>query len=424
MGRGRKLLFVRAACLVAAAALWSGALAASLKQDFELGAQWRVNSIARLMAGLAPWYPGHYALAQTDAWKEHSAAMQATWGQLRSGRVAAMAAWRDEELSVSCPAGKTLLYPFSGPDFFNAYWLFPECETFVMFGLEHIGEVPDIDALSERDFTRLMSDVRTATSDLFNRNYFITENMSRQLYTAQLRGVLPMLMISMALSGVEILRMSPQELVKISAGEASPPAGEPPLPAAGPDGGPKMVSLRKPRGIAVDFRMPGSPTVRRLIYFSVDATDSSMARYPEFLAFLRKLGPTTTLLKSASYLLHTREFSRLRKTLFDVSRFLVQDDSGLPYKMLVTRGWQMRLHGTYAVPIPPFEGAFQPTLFAAYQAQRPDPLPFAFGYNFHDQRDGRAIVMVGRKPAAPRSLVGLARNETGSRLKYSPMRAR
>ena len=403
----------RMATLLVATALAAHAGAAPLRSDFELGGQWKTNSAARLMAGLAPLYPGHFNFAQTDAWKEHSAAMQSGWAQLRAGRVAAMTSWRDEELSRACPVGKTLLYPFSGPDFFNAYWLFPACETFVMFGLEHVGEVPDLEAMSERELVRLMADVRAATADLFQRNYFITENMSKQLYTAQLRGVLPLFMISMALSGMEILRFAPQQLG---------PATEEPDLASLPETAPRR-SLRKPRGISIEFRAPGSPLVRRVIYFSVDATDSSLALYPEFLSLLRKLGPTTTLVKSASYLLHSREFSKLRTVLLNVSGFLVQDDSGLPYKMLVSRGWRFRLHGTYAVPIPPFEGAYQPALQAAYRRQQPEPLPFDFGYHFQDKRDTRANVMVGRK-TAQRSLASLSRPQRGLQLKTTNVRLR
>ena len=411
---GRRNLLLRAALVLAALVFSTASVAAStlLRSDFELGGQWRINSAARLMAGLAPWYPCHYALAQTEAWKEHSAAMQSAWSQVRASRITSMAAWRDEQIAHGCPTGKTLLYPFSGPDFFNAYWLFPGCDTFVMFGLELIGEPPDVDSMNERDFARLMFDVRAATADLFSRNYFITENMTRQLYTPQLRGVVPLIMISMALSGVEILRIAPQDLGRPSMAEV--------LQAAPAPEGLKMVSLRKPRGIAIDFRAPDSPAVKRLIYFSVDVTDGSMAKYPEFLAFLRKLAPSTTLLKSASYLLHSREFSRLRSTLLEVSRFLVQDDSGLPYRTLVARGWQVRLHGNYTIPIPPFERAYQPALQAAYQAQHPDSLPFPFGYTFSDQRDDRANMMVGRKVSLPRKVASLSRSQ-GPQLKYSSM---
>ena len=138
--------------------------------------------------------------------------MQGAWGQLTANRIKPMASWREATIQSPCPAGKTLLYPFSGPDFFNAYWLFPDCDSYVMFGLEHIGELPTIENMNEKQVAKLVADVRTATSDLFDRNYFITENMARQLHTSQLRGVIPLLAIEMALSGMDILRIVPYEI--------------------------------------------------------------------------------------------------------------------------------------------------------------------------------------------------------------------
>ena len=371
---------ILAAVLALFAVFASPAAAAQLRSDFDLGAQWRVNSTARLMAGLAPMHPAHIDFARTDAWKEHAAAMQSSWGKVADGRVSAMAAWRDAAISPTCPVNKTLLYPFSGPDFFNAWWLFPDCDTFVMFGLEHIGDVPDIEAMNERQLKSMIADVRTATTDLFDRNYFITENMARQLRTANLRGVVPLVMISMALAGVDILRLRPLDIV----------SG--PRPAAA------GRSLRQLKGVTIEFRPPGGAAIKRLHYFSVDATDRGLSRYPEFLDFMRKLGPTTTFIKSASYLLHGREFSQLRAALLEVSGFLVQDDSGLPFDMLATRGWQVRLHGRYDTPIPPFQRAYQSALNRAYNEQKPEPLPFTFGYQFHDYRDERSNVMVALGP--------------------------
>jgi hypothetical protein len=66
--------------------------------------------------------------------------------------------------------------------------------------------------------------------------------------------------------------------------------------------------------------------------------------------------------------------------------------------MLEARGWKMNLYGTYGVPIPPFQGAFQVALDRAYKAQMTSPLPFVFGYQFHDARDERSNVMVGLRP--------------------------
>jgi hypothetical protein len=50
------------------------------------------------------------------------------------------------------------------------------------------------------------------------------------------------------------------------------------------------------------------------------------------------------------------------------------------------------------VPIPPFQRAFQASLDRAYKSQLSSPLPFTFGYQFHDARDERSNVLVGRRP--------------------------
>lgn len=370
------------AVLLAVAPLAPSVQAQPLRTDLNLGAQWRVNSTARLISGMPPMYSAHVDFAQTEAWKEHSAFMRSAWARMNEKQVAAMLAWRDSAISKTCPLGKTLLYPFSGPDFFNAYWLFPDCETFVMWGLEHSGDVPDIEKMNEPQLVRMMADVRSATTDFFDRNYFITENMSRQLRTAQLRGVVPLFMISMALSGVDILRVRPYEFPAMVRTVALP-RGRP---------------MRQLKGITIEFRAPGSPAVRQVHYFTVDVTDHGLGFYPEFTALVRSFGPTTTFIKSASYLLHGHEFRQIRTALLDVSGFLVQDDSGLPYAMLESRGWKMQLYGRYDVPIPPFQGAFQVALDRAYKSQLSSPLPFTFGYQFHDYRDERSNVMVGQRP--------------------------
>lgn len=343
-----------------------------------------LNSAARLMAGLPPSYAQHMDIAATKSWQAHSAEMQAKWARIRDGQAAAVVAWREAALPKGCPVGKTLLYPFSGPDFLNAHWLFPDCETLVLFGLEHVGDVPDVGAMNERQLAGMLADARGAMTDLFARNYFITDKMSRQLRTSQLRGVVPVLMISMALSGLDVVAVAPHELT---------PAAAAPRDAAAP----KRRAQRQLRGVTIEYRAPGSPLTRRLHYFSVDVADRGLADHPEFVDYLRGLAPSTTLLKSASYLLHGNEFRQLRGVVFDVSAFLVQDDTGLPYAALLDRGWQMRLYGRYQVPIPPFEYAFQPALANAYRIQNPDPLPFFFGYH-RNQGENRSTVIVGRKP--------------------------
>jgi hypothetical protein len=374
---------------LAASILLSGALVAHAGQfmprETDPGAATKLNTTARLMAGL----PAVHPLAQTAAWKDHSEFMRAAWARLNSRQVAAMTAWRDSELGRSCPAGRTLMYPFSGPDFLNAHWLFPGCENIVMFGLEHIGEVPDADTLNARGLGQLTSDVRVAMSNFVERNYFITESMAKQLRTSQLRGVVPVVMLSMALSGIDIVRIVPNDLAPL--GQVGPP----------PEGQP----MRHLKGVTIEYLVPNSTALKRLHYFSVDAADKGLAHYPEFTAYLRGLGPTTTFIKSASYLLQAPQFRQMRDTLLEISSFVVQDDTGLPFALLEQDGWNVQLHGRYGRPIPPFGGAFQLALSRAYKTQEPALLPFTFGYQYHDFRDTRSNLIVAQRPASgPRRL--------------------
>ncbi len=344
----------------------------------------RINAAAHLMAGLPD---ATHPFAQTPAWKEHSAFMRASWSRLYGKQVTAMSAWRDAKLGQACPAGGKLMYPFSGPDFLNAHWLFPGCETIVMFGLEHIGEIPNIDTLNDRALVQLTSDVRTAMSSFIERNYFITDSMARQLRTSHLRGVLPVFMLSMALSGMEIVRIAPLDLAPMA--RDTPVEGQP---------------MRQLKGVTIEYLAPGSTVVQRVQYFTVDAADKGLAHYPEFLAYVRGLGPTTTFIKSASYLLHGSEFRQMRSALLDISSVIVQDDTGVPYAMLENRGWNVQLHGRYGRPIPPFGGAYQVELSRAYKATDPAPLPFTFGYQYHDFRDTRSNLIVAQRVAEPSRL--------------------
>lgn len=358
---------------------------ASAEARGENSADWqlRINSTARLIAGLAPTYPEHRALAERPEWKAHSAKLQASWAWLRKQQIAPLTDWRNGAMPRACPAGNTLLYPFSGPDFFNAYWLFPNCETYVMFGLEPIGTPPAIEKMNDVQLTRLLTDVREAMANLLARNYFITSRMDKQMQAEELNGVVPIIMISMALAGVEVLEISPMTLVRPrQAEQASAESGARPR--------------RKLKGVSIVFRKPDSPVPQRLNYFSVDASNVGMARYPQFRDYLRSLAPTTTLIKSASYLLHVGEFKRMRNLLLDVSGFLVQDDTGVPYEVLVKRGWQLNVYGRYEVPIPPFERHYQPELAEAYFAGNPAPLAFRFGYR-RKFGDDRSNVMVGQR---------------------------
>ena len=357
----------------------------------ELPDEGRVASVARLLAGVTPLLPEHLELAQTPEWKAHRDVVQAGWAKVKQGRGGVMSRWRDETIRVSCSGSGTLLYPFSGPDFANAFVLFPGCKNYVLFGLERPGRVPELEKLDRAAFGRLLTDVRVAVGDLVERNYFITSRMSKQLYTSQLSGVVPVIIASMALAGLEVRSVERLEL----------PGAMDPIDMADPPG-PKP--LRKLRAVQITFQRPGAQHVQTVQYFSVDATNNGLAPYPEFIAHLRAAKPAPMLIKSASYLLQDKQFRLIRDALLDTAEFLVQDDTGMPYEILKTNGWDMQLFGGYRKPIHPFKWAYQPGLESAYKQASARDLPFSFSYHW---KDGKSNAMIARRVSVQASAVEL-----------------
>jgi len=193
--------------------------------------------------------------------------------------------------------------------------------------------------------------------------------MAKQLHTPRLKGVLPLMLASMGLLDVRIISVEPFDLG--SASEAARRAG------------------RRAQGVKITFSHAQIGKPQTLYYLSLDATDKALAANPEFLPFLAQFKPSVTFLKSASYLLHGNEFAGTRKVLLDVTDLFVQDDTGIPYRYLRDRGFEVRLFGRYARPIRDFNYGYQHDLAAAYRTSgKVADLPFPFGYHWQDGRSG------------------------------------
>ena len=313
-------------------------------------------------------YAPHAPLVSFDAWQAHSAALAPQWERLRRERLGVIEDWRAEVLGADVARCRTLLYPFSGPDFLNAYLLFPRCDTYVFFGLERPGTVPALEGLQRSEAALYLKDMRASLGDMLQRNYFISSRMARQLHTPRLQGVLPLMLASMGLFDVRIAAIEPFD-----------------FGPAGVGGAPG----RRASGMKITIFQPQVGKPQTLYYLSLDATDRALTANPEFLPFLAQFRSTTTFIKSASYLLHGNEFAATRKVLLDATELLVQDDTGIPYRHLRTRGFDVRLFGRYAPPIRDFNYGYQSDLATAYRAGGSVAgLPFPFGYHWQEGRSG------------------------------------
>ncbi len=341
----------------------------------------RITSTALMLGGVGSGYGPHADIARLDAWQKHRKTLAPRWKGLQRTRLSMIESWRDAALPAEVERCRTLLYPFSGPDFLNAYLMFPRCDTYVLFGLEPPGEVPALETMDPKATEALLEDIRTALRDLLARNYFITKRMSEQLRTPQLNGVLPLVLTSMGLLDLRVAAVEPLDLARLP----------------GPHPSSKVSPEKRAKGVKITFFRPPAGKPQTLYYLSVNVTNGALRANPEFLPYLRQFAPSMTFIKSASYLLQEKGFSRIRQTLVDASELVVQDDTGIPYGVLVDRKFEIRLYGRYAPPIKEFPYAYQEDLAAAYgQAGKVSELPFSFGYHW---KVGSSGLMIARSTA-------------------------
>jgi hypothetical protein len=339
----------------------------------------RATATAQILAGITP-NPPDPALkrfVESDTFKEHQQWMTSSWAHVR-GRIQTMETWRGQEIKVPGAPKKALLYPFSGPDFLNAYTLFPDHGRYVFFSLERPGTLPDLESVTPVQFTKLLQDVRSAFHDIFERNYFITSYMTKQLTTPWIRGTVPVMATMMALMNRRIVRIEPLDLFpELTQAYDLPDAKRP------------RVLMR---AVRIEFANPNVPGAQQLYYVALDATDKALEFYPEFLNWVGQHKPSTVLIKSASYLLHDQQFSKTRDMLLDAADVVVQDDTGIPYRFISQSPWHVKLYGRYNRPIRPMRYGYQKDLEAAYSSQQEQPpLPFPFGYHWRGQKSGLIV---------------------------------
>src|SRR5262249_4277764 len=84
--------------------------------------------------------------------------------------------------------------------------------------------------------------------------------------------------------------------------------------------------------------------------------------------------------KSASYLLHSPNFSDVRNFLLGHTAQVLQDDTSIPVSYFAPDKWRLRPFGRYTGPIAVFARNYQPKLTQLFQKGRAESLDCGRGY--------------------------------------------
>ncbi len=335
-----------------------------------------VNDTARFLAGLKP-APGSPLAKYTRAggWVVHARVLDAAWKRLQKKQLNPIRAWSKENIPG---ARKQMLYMFSGPDFLYANAFFPDAETYVLVALEPVGPIPNMLRFSPGARAGALLELRGSMQTVLSYSFFITKQMKSDMREGNMRGTLPVLFVFLAragntINGVEFITLTPDGLAV--------PRGKPGARTGSP-------------GVRIAFTGSDGKS-RTLYYFQTDLSNGGLKK-SGFRAFSQALGPADALLKSASYLPHSGNFSLARNFLLKNSRTIVQDDSGIPLRFFARDKWDLRPFGKYLGPISLFSKRYQRDMQALFARGRAKPIKFGIGYRW---RTHETNVLLGIRKA-------------------------
>src|ERR1700728_80283 len=338
----------------AAAMLLAGGLGAADAADVT------PDDTARFLAGMMPSVDSPLMALTTDpSWQRHARFFDSAFGQLDQRQMSKVRAWSDANLTAPKP---TMFYMFSGPDFLYAGAFYPKATTYFLSALEPPGSVPDLTKVPRGGVDAALANVEHSLGSILSFSFFITKKMKVDLHEGQINGAMPLLYAFLARSGKTIKNVS---TVALDEKGTAYFANENP-------GG------NATRGLRIVFA--GSDGVEKtLYYFSTDLSDSGV-RSSGFLKFCATLAPGNSLLKSASYLLHSGSFSTVRDFILANSAPVIQDDSGIPLGYYGPKKWRFLPFGRYAGPIDKFPGKYQQSYAELFR--RAQPIDFGIGYRW------------------------------------------
>jgi len=333
-----------------------------------------LNDMARYIAGMEIASGSNLdpALLNNSDWKSYAKSLNAEWAKLDSVHLKVMKIWVDKELTNLNT--KALFYPFAGADMLNAYTLFPNAKNYYMVGLEPVGTPPDFAKINKaKDLQHYFTTVHQSLSSIINFSFFRTKSMAVEFHQSDVNGTLHVLLLFLERTGNSITGIQP-----VAVNEK----GELTKYASFADA--KKDTLKN-KGAEIDF-ISADSTEHSVIYFSINLSNEAFPKNTGFKTFIKNQGADVTYIKSASYLMHKAYFSDVRSTILSGSRAILQDDSGIPWKLFNDSTRNVTLYGAYTGTIDIFPRDFQKDLDDAYKKEpsksKVKDLPFGIGYKY------------------------------------------
>lgn len=343
----------------------------------EIKADTTFNEFAKIICGNAKTLPENVDRVYYDSFSKQ---LDQKLSEIRKTRLGPISEWNKDALKRNSKSDTTsVFYPFSGGDFLHANSLYPNANHYVMMAQEYVGSIPDFNKMDKNQTKQYIRSVDNILRDIYAKSYFITMNMIKDINSTPVNGMLPVLLWSVSKTGHTIMKV--EELAVDVSGKKTF------LPF--------KVGANKAKAVRITFGNQDNGIVKTLTYYSCDISDSGIEKDKALETTLKNIPISNCFVKSASYLMHYGSFSKIRNTVLDKANYLVQDDTGIPYKYFDKTKFTIELFGTYIKPISDFSAnLFQPDMAEAYKTgEFKSKLTFSLGYHWQTKDQNQMIAI-------------------------------
>lgn len=322
------------------------------------------NDTALFLAGLPLNKAEFKHLTETKSYEEYKTAIDTNWNNFFGSNRTLIADWTKKHLGNNY--SRALFYPFSGPDILHALTFYPEANEIIMFGLEPTGGIPDITQVDKANIQKSLRQLLTALNFSLGKAFFVTQEMQEQVTPSSLNGISAIMLFFLARGEYYIIQVNNINI--------------------NPDGSIENGFARADRGsvngVEILFAEKNSYKIKRARYFTLDIENKS-PQMERFTRYIANYPPFTTIIKSASYLVWWDNFSTIRNLILERSESILQDDTGIPYKILKDNEfWEVTHFGKYHRPIPIFKACYQKDLEEDNLKFSKADIPFVYGYGY------------------------------------------
>jgi hypothetical protein len=338
------------------------------------------DDTARFLAGTQPSAESPLAALTKDPnWQRHAKYLDSIFDQTEKRHLSQIREFAKARLTTT---HDTMFYMFAGPDALHAVAFFPSATTYVLAGLEPVGNIPPLNTLSPGTLFRSLENLAYSMKTLLTLSFFRTKDMKSELRNGPVFGTTPIIAAFLARSGKAIHDIS---YVKIDNDGVEHPADEAGIKSNAP-------------AVKIVFSDGKDGRKQTMYYFSTDLSDSGL-KVSGFLKFCDKLGRGDSFVKSASYLMHGGNFKTIRSFLLAKSNLILQDDSGIPLGYFNAKAWQFQPLGRYLGPIEIFPGTYQAQMADLFRNVTPIPLDFGIGYRWRNNESNMLLATRTTEPA-------------------------